>query len=103
MSNNSGLRVAVSELSQTTGQVNDAVVYCNEVLENFVAGNKVEGVPEAAKEGVQGAISAIIEHVNAASQQVLETVAKQESETNEILQIVENCAGRIKDLKKEHY
>jgi|TARA_B110000008_G_C16693365_1_gene453640 hypothetical protein len=103
MSNNSGLRVAVSELSQTTGQVNDAVVYCNEVLENFVAGNKVEGVPEAAKECVQGAISAIIEHVNAASQQVLETVAKQESETNEILQIVENCAGRIKDLKKEHY
>ena len=85
----------MSELSQTTGQVNDAVVYCNEVLENFVAGNKVEGV--------QGAISAIIEHVNAASQQVLETVAKQESETNEILQIVENCAGRIKDLKKEHY
>ncbi len=103
MSNSSNLGIAVGELSQTTDQVSDAVAYCNGILENFIADDKGEVVPQEVKECVQGAMTAVVEHVNATGQQVLIALQKQESDTEEILQVVERCGNKIKDLKTGHY
>jgi len=89
--------LAIAELEQTSSTGSDAVIYCEDMLDDFVHSTDSEAVlPADAIECVQETVSAILDHINAAGQQISLAIEKQELETATISKRIQDCSLRAR-------
>jgi hypothetical protein len=92
---------AIAELEQTCSTGSDAVIYCEDVLDDFVHSADSDAVlPADAIECVQETVSAILDHISAVGQQISLEIEKQERETATIAKRVQDCSLRAYDKIK---